>query len=411
MSTVSSASQAAAGGPRLALIDRYTLRLTIWPMLGCLGVTVIALLLERTLRLLDMLSQSSTRFGSVMSLTADLLPHYLGLALPVAFFVALFIVITQLDDGSEIEAFLASGVPLTRMAVPYVALGAVLMVFSIFVFGYSQPYSRYAYRAVLYAAENAGWNGRLDGGAFVNDGDSVLTADDADVEGRALRRVFIRRTTPGGGEEVITARSAQLVSRPDGKAVTLVLQDGSRVSESKAGTFDTLRFHTFVMQNNLAGVTSLLRARGGDERELTLGELLSRAKRPNPVVPRRALMAEFYARLARSLVLPFLPLIALPLGLAAKRQRRAAGLLLAGALLLAFQHGLQFGQGLARAGKTTPEIGVGVPFFLFTGFCLWMFAGSRKRPGDTPIGRFVGNLAFGIDRLRAMLPKRRSIPA
>jgi lipopolysaccharide export system permease protein len=389
------------------LIDRYTLKLTIWPMLGCLGVTVIALLLERTLRLLDMLSQSSTRFGSVMSLATDLLPHYLGLALPVAFFVALFIVITRLDDGSEVEAFLASGVPLTRMAAPYVALGLVLMAFSLVVFGYSQPYSRYAYRAVLYAAQNAGWNGRLDGGAFVQDGDSIMTADSADLEGRKLQRVFIRRALPTGGEEVVTARSAQLVSRPDGKQVTLVLQDGSRVSQNRTGTFDTLRFHTFVMQNNLAGATSLLRARGGDERELTLGELASKARESDPVIPRRALLAELYARLARSIVLPILPLIALPLGLAAKRQRRAAGLVLAGVLLLAFQNGLQFGQSLAKAGKVTPELGVGVPFFLFTGFCLWMFAGSRQRPGDTPIGRFVGNLAVGIDRVVALLPRRR----
>jgi len=406
LSTVSRVGQAERG-PRLALIDRYTLKLTIWPMLGCLGVTVIALLLERTLRLLDMLSQSSTRFGSVMSLATDLLPHYLGLALPVAFFVALFIVITRLDDGSEVEAFLASGVPLTRMAAPYVALGLVLMAFSLVVFGYSQPYSRYAYRAVLYAAQNAGWNGRLDGGAFVQDGDSIMTADSADLEGRKLQRVFIRRALPTGGEEVVTARSAQLVSRPDGKQVTLVLQDGSRVSQNRTGTFDTLRFHTFVMQNNLAGATSLLRARGGDERELTLGELASKARESDPVIPRRALLAELYARLARSIVLPILPLIALPLGLAAKRQRRAAGLVLAGVLLLAFQNGLQFGQSLAKAGKVTPELGVGVPFFLFTGFCLWMFAGSRQRPGDTPIGRFVGNLAVGIDRVVALLPRRR----
>jgi lipopolysaccharide export system permease protein len=408
LNTTSGAS--AAGRPRLALIDRYVLRLTIWPMVGCLAVTVIALLLERTLRLLDVLSQSSTRFGSVASLTADLVPHYLGLALPVAFFVALFIVITQLDDGSEIEAFLASGVPLTRMAAPYVGLGVVLMVFSLFVFGYSQPYSRYAYRAVLYAAQNAGWNGRLDGGSFVDDAGSIMTADSADVDGRALTHVFIRRTGPTG-EEVVTAKSAQLVTQPDGKTVTLVLQDGSRVAETKAGTFDTLSFHTFVMQNSLAGVTSLLRARGGDEREFTQTELLRQARLPNPVVPKRALMAEFYARLARSVVLPFLPLIALPLGLAAKRQRRAAGLLLAGALLLAFQHGLQLGQGLARAGKVAPEIGVGLPFFLFTGFCVWMFAGSRKRPGDTPIGRFVGGIAFAIERGRAMLPKRRGAAA
>jgi lipopolysaccharide export system permease protein len=398
-------------GLRLALIDRYVLRMTAWPMLACLGVTIVSLLLERTLRLLDMLSQSSTRFGSVAQLTANLLPHYLGLALPVAFFVALFIVITQLDDGCEIEAFLASGIPLTRMAAPYVALGLVLMSISLTVFGYAQPYSRYAYRAVLYSAINAGWNGRLDAGAFVNDGDSVLTADSANLAGRQLQRVFIRRATPAGGEEVITAKTAQLSPDKDGKNVTLTLQDGTRISQSKDGTFDTLRFDTFVMQSSLAGATELLRARGGDERELTLSELARHAAMPDPVIPRATLLAELYARLAHSLILPLLPLIALPLGLAAKRKRRTAGLLFAGALFLAFQHAVQFGQGLADAGKVSAEVGVGVPFFLFAGFAVWMFAGSRKRPGETPIGRFVGHVGDVIDRIRKRLKPRRRMRA
>ena len=127
-----------------------------------------------------------------------------------------------------------------------------------------------------------------------------------------------------------------------------------------------------------------------------------------PVIPRETLLAELYGRLARSVVLPFLPLIALPLGLAAKRRRRTAGLLLAGALLLGFQHGLQFGQGLAETGRVLPEIGVGTPFFLFTGFSLWMFAGSRRRPGETPIGRFVQGLGDSIEHLQALFRPRKA---
>ena len=159
-----SAKDLQSSGARL--IDRYLLRLLLWPLVACLGVTVIALLLERILRLLDVLSQSSARFGYVAQLAANLVPHYLGLALPVAFFVALFIVIVKLSDGSEIDALLASGQSLERIAAPFVAVGLFLSVFSIIVFGYMQPYSRYAYRAVMHAAINAGWNGRLAGGAL-----------------------------------------------------------------------------------------------------------------------------------------------------------------------------------------------------------------------------------------------------
>jgi len=104
------------------LIDRYILRLTLWPLAGALGMTLAALLLERILKLLQVLSESSNRFGFVAQLAANLVPHYLGLTLPAAFFIALFVVIARLNEGSEIDALLASGVSLTRVAAPYLAL-------------------------------------------------------------------------------------------------------------------------------------------------------------------------------------------------------------------------------------------------------------------------------------------------
>lgn len=377
------------GGLRPSLIDRYVLRLTTGPMLGCLAVTLVALLLERALRLLDLLSQSSDRFGFVVQLTSQLVPHYFGLALPVAFFVALFIVITKLSDGSEIDALLASGVSLTRLAAPFIGLGLLLAILSIIVFGYAQPYSRYAYRAVMHAAATAGWNGQLQAGAFVTEDKLIMTADQADPKGQRLERLFIRRITPDNREEVITAQTADLHVSPDRATVTLVMRNGRRILQSPNGAYDILQFQTFTTDAPLAGSSALLRARGGDERELTLGELAEMAKSPNSVLPRATVLAELYARLARAAFLPFLPLIAFPLGLATKRGRRAPGLIFAGVLLLAFQHSLQLGQSLAEAGHIPAFAAIWTPFLLFTGFGVWMFAGSRNRPGETPISLFI----------------------
>ena len=118
-------------------------------------------------------------------------------------------------------------------------------------------------------------------------------------------------------------------------------------------------------------------------------------------------MAELYARLARAIFLPFLPLIAFPLGLAAKRGRRAPGLIFAGLLLLAFQHSLQLGQSLAQAGLVPAFAAIGTPLLLFTGFGVWMFAGSRNRPGETPISLFIASITDGCGRvLGAFRPKR-----
>jgi lipopolysaccharide export system permease protein len=390
------------GTSRLRLIDRYLLRMLFWPIVGCLGVTVVALLLERVLRLLDVLSQSSARFGYVTSLAANLVPHYLGLALPVAFFVALFIVITKLSDGSEIDALLASGQSLTRIAAPFICVGLFLMTFSLVVFGYMQPYSRYAYRAVMHQAINAGWSGKLSGGAFIDEPRFLMTADGADAAGQRLARVFIRRMDANGHEEVITAATADLRADPQAKSVTMLLRKGQRISVDSRGGYRTLVFDQFTTNVPLAGAAALLRSRGGDERELTLGELARQAELPNPIVPRTTLLAELYGRLARAIFLPFLPLLAFPLGLAAKRGNRTPGLIIAGVLLLAFQHSLQLGQSMAEAGKAMPLVAIGIPFLLFTGFSVWMFVGSRKRPGQTPVTELIRRMGVGLVRFRRM---------
>lgn len=388
----------------LPLLDRYVLRLTAGPMLGCLAVTLIALLLERALRLLDLLAQSSDRFGFVVQLTGQLVPHYFGLALPVAFFVALFIVITRLSDGSEIDALLASGVSLPRLATPFICLGLALTLVSLIVFGYMQPYSRYAYRAVMHAAANAGWNGELQAGAFVTEDRLIMTADRADPQGQRLEGLFIRRLTPTGREEVITATTADLQVSQDRLNVTLNLQNGRRILEGTDGVYDILDFDSFSTTAPLAGATELLRARGGDERELTLGELARLAGSGDSVLPRSTLLSELYGRLARAAFLPFLPflpLIAFPLGLATKRGRRTPGLVFAGILLLAFQHALQLGQSLAESGVVPAFFGIWTPFALFTGFGVWMFLGSRNRPGETPISRLIGTAGDRITRAMA----------
>ena len=324
---------------QVSTLDRYILRITLAPLAGALGVTLVALLLERVLRLLDLLSESSGRFGFVVQLAANLVPHYLGLTLPAGFFIALFIVVTRLNEGSEIDALLASGVSLSRIVAPYMALAGVLMAISLVLFGFLQPYSRYAYRAVMHAAESAGWSGTAEAQTFfAPDKNLTITADRVDPTGEQLNRVFIRRILPDGREEITTAGMGRLTLHPTGAEVRLELQNGQQFSTAASGAARVLSFTQFALDLPVSGAQKLLRGRGSDARELTLGEL--------------------YARLARSFALLLLPLLALPLGLSAKRGGRAPGIIIAALLLLAFQHMIGLGQSLASSGRANPATAV-----------------------------------------------------
>lgn len=394
-------------------------------MLGALAVTLTALLLERALRLLDMLSASRETFRFVAGLVADLVPHYLGLALPAGFFIAMFIVFTRMSDASEIDVLLASGVSFDRIARPYLALGLGLGLLSFALSGFIQPESRYAYRVLLNAAQTQGWNGRVERRTIVaTDERTTVTADDADLSGRELRRVFIRQISKEGRERLTTAERA--VVQPNGEPPVAVVNlfRGQQVRFDRRGEPQVALFDRLVLQIPLAAPRPL-RARGLDERELTALELAARARAPRPGPSGRtlsapaapgsspslpALRAELYGRIAHALALPLLPLLALPLSLAAKRGARGAGAVVAALLLAAFQHVLQLGQTLGGSGRTAPELGVGLPLAVFAGLCGWMFLTSRTRPGDTPVGRAIGWVGAGLHGLRAAIavPRARS---
>jgi len=385
----------------LSLIDRYLLRLSFWPMVGATGVTMIALLLERTLRLLDMLAASSDRFGFVAQLAVNLVPHYIGLTLPAAFFLALLVVVNRLNQASEVDALLAAGVSLTRLAAPYLCLAAALTGVSLLVFGFLQPYSRYAYRAVLHSAQNAGWNGLVSAETILIPSKSLtVTADEANAAGQKLSRVLIRRITEQGREEITTAGMAEVRRMPDGKSVRLELQKGQQLRFDADGRPEVLSFDAFSMKLPLTGPARLLRARGGDERELTLFELARQARSGQSSIPREALEGELYGRLAKAFVLPLLTLLGVPLGLSAKRSGRAPGMIVGGFLLLAFFHAVQLGQGLAATGRASAELAVGGPFLVFALIASTVFMTSRKRPGETPIGRALEYISSLIARLR-----------
>ena len=377
---------------RPALIDGYILRMLAAPAMAVLGVTLVAFLLEQTLRLIDQLSANGARLSYLFGLITNLVPYQLGLALPASFFVAMFIVIARLDEESEIDALLAGGVSFERIVAPLLFAGVVLGAASLLLLGYLQPYSRFGYRAVLNAATEAGWTARLDPQVFLHAGpDFTISADDVDATGRTLKGVFIRRTDKKNGETVVTASGGTLGLRPDGKTTDLRLNGGLILTDAARGGSRLLRFGDFTDHEMLSDEASLA-PRGGDVQELTFPELASEMSRGDAMIPKRELEAELYARLARSFAIPMLPLLAFPLALAAKRGRRAPGMIVGAVILVAFHHGVTLCKSLAASGKVDPLLSIGGLFAGMTTLLVWLFMSSRRRPGETPISGLLARM-------------------
>jgi lipopolysaccharide export system permease protein len=381
-------------------LDRYALRLFAVPLIAGMATMLVATMLGRLLRLFDIAASTGAALSTVLLMGAELVPHYLGLALPVAFTAATFMATARMCDDSELDVMLATGRSIARIAAPYFMLAVLLSVFNVYLFGRLQPLARYDYHVRMDQALQTNWDARIEENRFIDVAHGFsFSADAVTEDGRSFRGVFMSRREKGI-EEITTAARGQLEHALSGHGLRLRLEDGLRVRTSESGEVTTTRFYSGYFQEATA-INAPFRPRGEAASERTLGELWRTMCKDCD----QDAAAEFHSRLARALIPPLLPLLALPLGMTAKRGRRTPGVIFASLALLLLNHALQFGKSLAESGRMPAAIAVWTPYVLFALVSLWIFRSSQAWPGDNPVSRAVLAVESLLERA---WPQRRA---
>ena len=384
-------------------LDGYILLALFGPLLLCLCVLLLAQILERLLRLFDLAAATGASMLLVLKMVATLVPHYLGMALPAAFFAAIFMSIARIGDDNELDAMLATGRSITRIAVPYFLVAAALCGFNFYLFGYLQPLTRYGYNVAVHEARQTGWNARMEDNRFVTVRRGyTLGADQVGADGRQLGGVLVERRDDRS-EEIVTAERGKLVPSEGARQLLLELDNGLIVTDHSDGTVRTVKFSAGRINEDFTAVPPPYRARGQSVRELTLPELV-RPGSPGVQAPdditESERVGEYHGRLARMVLPLLLPLLALPLGMAAKRGRRAPGTVIATLALLMLNQALQFGESLAETGRVAAWLSVWGPVVVFAVFGLWLFRSSLQWPGDNPVVRSVNAIEATFEGLQ-----------
>ncbi len=396
----------------LLLLDTYMLKLLFKPLMVSLLIVLTALLLERLVRLFELLAERGSGTGMVFAMAANLVPHYLGLALPAAFCFSVLLVTLRLCEENEMDALEGSGLSIQRIALPYIGVGAILALVSIALFGYVQPYSRYAYGAIKHALLNSPWDARVIPGTFIDTGNGMrLSALEVGPEGRKLSDVFVFQTSAsqtgtGPLETAITAKTGELVVRKDTGKLALHLHDGITMPTNEDGSVSALGFDSLTITRDYSAQAPLFRPRGLNEREMTMGELWREIHMPGPADRNARMRSEFHARLVRGLSLIFLPMLAVPMGLSAKRTPRWESIALTGVIIIAYHQSLQLLEGFGDLQLIDPAPalwGLGAGFGLF---CTWLFFFTKGQGRGMPLRQVFRFVDFVARRIKRLFPKR-----
>lgn len=365
----------------MAVVDRYILRQIAKPILTAIAIGLLVLLAERMVRLLDVTLGKRNSFGVVFELLTYLLPHYLGLAVPVALFLGLLFGFNKLSRDSEIDAFLAAGIGLHRLIRPVVYLSIVLCAFSLLIFGWLQPYARSAYRNVLFTVKNVEVFYLAEEGVFMQAGTRTFILDSLSRKDGSFKKIFLFDNRDAKGSETLTAATGKLIPDPTGQRPILHLEKGHRLDIPARPNFhsaDPLPAPVagdFAFADTPLGKLSekLTRNRGVDEREMTLPELFAARNDISPDIGVNAMTAELNGRLVNIAGMLLLPILALPFALGRRRHLRAYRFGVAVALLISYHEIIQQGTLITANSGTTPFLTIWLPFALLSVFSLWRF--------------------------------------
>jgi len=372
--------------PFIRLSDRYMVRQIVMPLAVTLAIAAVLLLLERMLKIFDLVVNEGGPFLVVWKMLGSLIPYYVGQALPFGLFLGVLLAFRKLSLNNEIDAFQSVGLGLPRLIRPAMALAALLTVFAVLLFNYIQPYGRYTYRNLAFELSSGAFGASVRVGEFNKVGNGVtIRVDQAYDDGNRLSGIFVQKEYPNSTRTTaITAREGTVLSAGDGKTLLLRLRDGLLIDNDPRRPTPTIL--SFKMQDWPVELPQVEPAasRGETQREMTLGELWH-AVRDHPESPDwNENRAALHNRIVTPLSILFIPFLATPFGFMSKRTGRAFGLAVGFTILLTYQKIIEFGQAFSALGQASPWLTLWGPMVIFAIGSFYLYHQSAHKVGANP---------------------------
>lgn len=343
------------------IIHQYVFRELLGPFgLGLLVFTCI-LLMNKVLKLMDLVVNKGVGLGEVGALIAYLIPSFLVLTIPMSVLLAILIALGRFSADSEIVAMKSSGISLYQLIPPFALFCAIgfLMTNSLTLF--LLPKGNFAFKQQLARFASTHAMAGIEAGVFKDAFENVvLYVNDYDRKQNLIKGIFISDRRDPKHPAEISGKQARFLQGADGSTVILRIFNGSLHNYDKSsGDYQYLIFNTYEMNINLGGGEAERRIR---YREMGLLDLLEKTK-AETVSPR--IWVEIQQRFAFPFACLVFGLLGLPLGVYWRRGGKAYGFVLSILIVFCYYILLSFGENLAKNAYVSAFIGIWLPNVIY----------------------------------------------
>jgi lipopolysaccharide export system permease protein len=330
----------------LTATDRYILKLVLMPMFAVFLIAASLLILDKMLRLFELVSVQGGPVGVVFKMLVNLFPEYASLAVPLGLLLGVLLAFRKLATSSELDVMRAVGLSYVRLLrVPYL-IALALVAVNLVIVGYLQPLARYAYEQQQYELRSGALGASIKVGEFTTLKDRMaLRIEKSEDDGRRLLGIFARVADKKGQVLAISASEGRFFASEENRnTIILRLMDGTIVQDVPGKPTRVLSFTQHDLPVDLPAIERF-RARGSESREYVLPELLKLGwNDAKPKAERRGNQANFNYRIAEVVMMFLLPLLAVALAIPPKRSTSALGVFVSIVLVVGYLKVKKYGQ-------------------------------------------------------------------
>lgn len=215
------------------ILRRYITQQVATNTLVVLGFLLVLMLSGRLIRYFGMAAQGRLDIGLLFTIIGYNLPTFVELILPLAFFVALMLVLGRMYIDQEMSVLFASGMDRGRVLVLLLPLVGALFVLEAGVSIWAKPWGVRHSEQVWHKQSLASALDLVRPQTFISSGDYHLYVEAFDRDKRELRGLYVLNTRDDGRTDIITAeRALQVPTREDDPMTLLDLYAGKRYTLS-----------------------------------------------------------------------------------------------------------------------------------------------------------------------------------
>lgn len=313
------------------MLARYILRELLWPLGAWLAFLFLLLFVMQVLRSPEVLLGSAVTAVDLARLIAYLSPHFLVMAVPIAFLLSLLLGLGRLSEDRELTALQALGVGPWQLLRAPLLVGVGLALVMVWLSSTLQPWGLTSLKALVEEVIKKNVVSDVKAGVFYDDLSRLtLYAEKVDPDARRWTHVLIHDDRDPRAPLLVLARSGRVAAEARSAALELRLFEGEvhRADRTSADysvvTFERGELNVGVAEN----VSRRNRLRSLKE-EMTPFELVRAAREAEQEgQDPRPFWMFLYSRLGNALAPLSFAVLGTPLAIGRRQQGRARGFLL-----------------------------------------------------------------------------------